>query len=336
MKKRLLVWLGLALSAVALYASFRGVDVAALGRAMARIGWTPPLAAAGIYLATFLFRGWRSWIIFRRYGDVGYGVSTVSVVVSYASNNLLPLKGGELVRALYLKHKTGIPKSVSLGYLCIERVFDAIVIIWILASCLMLDPEGRAALELRRMFTLLWAAMFGSLGVLVALVLWGDRLSGRIAAMAAASRLHWAGLAGSKLCNFLVSFQTLRDTGTFVRILALTVLLWTCEGLVFYVFLAPDAGAFPEAYIWMAVLSLSFLAPAAPGNVGLYQWVTLFVLGLFAVDKTDALSLGVVAQASQFLPITALGVVLVACDGGRQLLRSFAAAALRDAADDAN
>jgi len=336
MKQRLLIWLGLALSALMLYYSFRGVDVVALGRGIARIGWKRPLAAATIYLATFWVRGWRSGIIFREHHGVGFGMASVSVVISYACNNLFPLKGGEMVRALYLKHKAEIPKSISLGYICIERVFDAIVIIWILASCLMLAPASRAALELRQTLAVLWVAMLGSLAGLIALILWSQRLTCRITAMTKSSRLPGVRFAGEKLCNFLLPFQSIKNIWVFLEILAITVLIWTVEGLVFYIFLTPSAGAFSEAYIWMAVLSLSFLAPAAPGNIGLYQWVTLFVLELFEVDKTDALSLGIVAQASQFLPITTLGVLLGICDGGRQLLRTFVSTAMRDVPDDTN
>jgi len=49
--------------------------------------------------------------------------------------------------------------------------------------------------------------------------------------------------------------------------------------------------------------------PSSPGFVGVIQAATVLALALFAVPRTEALSFSLLLHASQFFPVTALGLV---------------------------
>jgi uncharacterized protein (TIRG00374 family) len=61
------------------------------------------------------------------------------------------------------------------------------------------------------------------------------------------------------------------------------------------------------ALVLMIVNTLMLVIPVTPGNLGTYQVACVLGLSIFGVSKTDAVSYGLVLQATTFLPIAAMG-----------------------------
>ena len=80
------------------------------------------------------------------------------------------------------------------------------------------------------------------------------------------------------------------------------------EALLFYVIL--DFVDVQFAVVWMCVLALSFVVPNAPGNIGLFEWVSIFILSSFGYGEEEALSMGLIAHSVQFVSVTVIGMVL--------------------------
>jgi hypothetical protein len=59
----------------------------------------------------------------------------------------------------------------------------------------------------------------------------------------------------------------------------------------------------------LAFLGLGVSLPSSPGFVGVVQAATVLALALFAVPRSEALSFSLLMHASQFFPVTAIGLL---------------------------
>ena len=64
------------------------------------------------------------------------------VVIGYMANNLLPMRLGEVVRSYYLGEREDISKSSALATIFIERVFDALTLLFFVAVVAVFVPLG--------------------------------------------------------------------------------------------------------------------------------------------------------------------------------------------------
>ena len=61
----------------------------------------------------------------------------------------------------------------------------------------------------------------------------------------------------------------------------------------------------------IAFLGLGVSLPSSPGFIGVFQAATVLALSMFGIDKADALSYSLLLHASQFIPITLWGLLLL-------------------------
>jgi hypothetical protein len=58
----------------------------------------------------------------------------------------------------------------------------------------------------------------------------------------------------------------------------------------------------------MVINTLLLVIPVTPGNLGTYQVATVLGLSVFGVGKTEAVSYGIVLQATTYVPIACVGL----------------------------
>src|SRR5690606_31179636 len=74
---------------------------------------------------------WR--IVLRPAVEMGQAEATSTVVIGYAANNVLPVRAGEVVRAVLVQRRHGASRLTVLGTIVVERVFDGLVLAAFLA-----------------------------------------------------------------------------------------------------------------------------------------------------------------------------------------------------------
>ena len=98
---------------------------------------------------------------------------------------------------------------------------------------------------------------------------------------------------------------------------ALTATAWMSIGVAAWL-VAQAAGI--DMPLWLvsiviiAVTVLTSLTPAATGAVGIYEFVTISTLGLFAIDPTVALTFALVIHAVLFLPPLLIGTAVLSVE----------------------
>lgn len=278
------------------------------------------VGALALYALATLMRAERWERILRR-ADVRVARADVYALVpiGYMGNNVLPARGGELLRTFLLGGRTEATKRTILGTILAERVLDAValgVILVALAYGLLrkLPRPSDAAL-------LLGAAV--ALVVVLALVAAGLRYRERLVFVLRAL----APLAQPS--RRLLSAQG-------AALLVLSLAIWCVEASV-YIVVAHALGihlGLQDGLAVVAFTNAAALIPAAPGYIGTYDAAVIFaVQAVSSAARSSILSYLLLLRFVLFIPITLVGLVLlVARYGGLERVRAARAAARTDAA----
>jgi len=323
------VWLGLAITAVALWFAFRDVSWSVLGRELARAN-LPLLLGASLpaYLWSVHLRALRWRVLARGVADAPTGAAFRATAVGFLVNNLLPLRIGELVRVWWLAREIRASAPALLGTVIVERVIDAVFLLG-LAAFVIGSQVGRGVLL---------AAALGPLVATLALRRWPApalravrRLALLVLSEPRADRV--TGIAGAVARGV----AALRGGPDLARVAVTTFLLWGVAAVIpFWAALAALgidlgglAGTLRGALLVLVWVAAAVALPAAPGFFGPYHAACRYALTPLGVPKELALALGTLAHAVFWIGTTGIG--LVALRGGTQRLREAVSVAEQDA-----
>jgi hypothetical protein len=323
------LWLGLAVTAVALWFAFRDVSWEALGRELARADWWLLVGASlPAYLWMVHLRAVRWSVLARGVAEVPTAPAFRATAVGFLVNNLLPLRIGELVRVWWLAREIRSSAAALLGTLILERVIDAVFLLG-LASLVIGHQVGRG---------LLLAAALVPLAGTLALRRWPGpalrlvrRAAGLVLAPPRADRV--TGIAGS-VARGLAS---LRGAGDLARVAGLTLVLWAVAGVIPFwaaiasldIDLGGLAGSLHGAFLVLVYVAAAVALPAAPGFFGPYHAACRYALTPLGVPRELALALGTLAHAVFWVGTSAIG--LAALRGATTRLRDAVEEAEREA-----
>lgn len=278
-------------------------------------------AALALYAVATLMRGERWLRILHRagVGEASRGDAYALVPIGYMGNNVLPARGGELLRTFLLGGRARATKRTVLGTILAERVLDALalgVILVVLAAGLfrrLPTPSEGLLLAGGALLALL------VLAAVVAFVRYRERLVfvlRALAPMAAPSR------------------QLLSVFG--LVLLVVSLLIWCVEASVYLeVGRAIGVGlSLRDGLAVVAFTNAAALVPAAPGYIGTYDAAVIFAVdAVSTAAKSSVLAYLLLLRFVLFIPITIAGFgLLVVRYGGLSRIRAARAAASDEAA----
>jgi uncharacterized protein (TIRG00374 family) len=304
--------LGIVMSIAALWWAAHGIRWRELAAVVTDTPvWLFPLMM-GVYLLSFVPRALR---LRSMLDGTGAPVPVVKAageaqVLGFAANNLLPLRMGEIVRVVALKRLAGVPPVIGLSSLVAERILDGAIIVLVLGgSVAWLGANGAAAASTDLLQTLLFTG--GALFTTAVLGLFVLAFA-RNWLTSACKRFLPARLSGAA-AGILAAVSFLRDPRKSLQILWLSLLIWAMEGAVFV--LAACCTGIPSPVmagaLMLAVVNLGVLLPSAPGYVGVFQACGILALQVVGQPRETGLAVSLVIHASQYLPITLLGIISV-------------------------
>jgi uncharacterized membrane protein YbhN (UPF0104 family) len=226
--------------------------------------------------------------------------------VAYMGNNVLPARGGEVLKIAILGGRSTSRKREILGSVVAERLLDAVVLagMFVVLSFGLADsPTGPGT-----------AAMFGAAivaGFAALFVYLRLRRSGRFEAFAAKIR---------PVARALRLFA--HPSG--IPVVALSIGIWVLEGINLVV-ITRSIGISLSAADGILIVVLASLAaaiPAAPGFAGTFDWA--MIAGLKAAGITGGAASGILilSRFMYFVPATVVGlIVLVTRYGGLSAAR---------------
>jgi uncharacterized protein (TIRG00374 family) len=266
------------------------------------------LAAAVVNLASLALKGVRWWIFLRAVGVRSLGLAVRATTAGAGLNNVLVANGGDAARVVFVARKTGTTSARVLASLALERLFDAVGFVVLLAGFAALLPLP-AALDRWRI-----PAWFALAGLLVFLG-WLATRKPQETMLATAEADLPAGFvpkARHYLGRFAASVAEQSNVPRFAGALALSLGAWALQLLTFD--LTARAAHLPLAVGGSAAALLAvntgLLLRATPGNVGVFQAMYALAAVAFGMRRDDAIAVSLLIQAIQILPVTLLGIAL--------------------------
>ena len=307
---------GLAISAACLYFAFRNVEWSdALEHARTANYWLLLLSAA---CATGMFplraRRWRT-ILDPVAPKLPFGPLWRSTAIGMMVNNVVPLRAGELARAFALTREVpSVSFSTALASLVVDRVFDAIVVLLLLAVSMVAAGVsagtqlvgGYSITHLAEGFA---AVPIVALVALYALVFFPDTLIRLFELVARRVSPAIEQRGSDMLRRFAEGLSVLKTPGHFIAVFWWTLLHWLLQPVAFWLGLVALGihVPWPATLFMQGVIVVAVALPSAPGFFGLFELGATMALALYGVSRSDAATWALVFHVASFIPITLIG-----------------------------
>jgi len=260
-------------------------------------------AAFGVYALALVARGWR-WHRIMRLAEIPHDRADAYrlTLVGYMGNNVLPARGGEVLRIALLGARTTAKRRTILGSIIAERMLDAAVLAALFAVLTWVGVAHAPAGQ--------WPAAVAAVG----LALGGAGLASYIALR----RRGYFERFNEKVRPVTRALKVFAHAEGLLLAL-LSAVIWCCEGTTLLLVgksLGLDLQLLDSTLI-IVLASLFAAIPAAPGYAGTFD--AGLVLGLKAVGVVGGTAVGFIllARFVMFVPVTLAGLfVLVHNYGG--------------------
>ncbi|MFC1574885.1 lysylphosphatidylglycerol synthase transmembrane domain-containing protein [Gemmatimonadota bacterium] len=302
--------LGMGISAVFLYLTLRRVDLAGVRGALGGVS-LPILSLALVTRGSaFLAMGLRSRATVAPGGDVAYKSLTLSHLLGYTGNNVLPFRLGELLRVDYLARRGKLSRSFLMGTVAVERLLDSVVLLALFALTVPL-VVGESLLEGSYPFLVAATVLAMGLGVLVVRWRGFPAFLGRAVQLVSS---RWATTIQDHAGRVVTGLTSLASARWAPAALGATLLYWLCAVGSIRVAMAAFGLTLPwyAPFLVLAVTSLGTALPSSPSFVGTYHYFSALGLSLLGAEASTSASFAIVAHAMAFIPYTVLGLLVFA------------------------
>lgn len=321
------LWLGLLgilLSLAFLYWALRGVRLDEVVAHVRRANLA--LFVLSVVLATLTFpaRASRWRIILAASGSpTPWQPVWRATAIGFMANNLLPARAGELARAYAAARFVDLPLARSIGSIAVERVFDGLIVVFLLALVIAtFDFPGAVVVAGANVSaTAAWtgALFIAALGVLFFLVhAPREALRWLAALLRRAAPRRTADFVVRVTRSFIEGLSILRSPGDFVRVVGWSLAIWIINASAFYAaFLAFHLGPLPfsSALLLQGIVAVGVALPSSPGFFGAFEYCSRVALGLYGVRPDASVSFAIGTHVGWFLPITLIGLYYLARSG---------------------
>jgi uncharacterized protein (TIRG00374 family) len=304
-------WLGVVVSIVFVYLAFSGLDLSNFWTTVRHANYWWLFPGIAVYFGAVWARTWRWHYMLRHVKRVSLARLFPIVVIGYMGNNVYPARAGEVLRSYVLRRKEGVPVSVSLATVVLERLFDGLVMLLFVFAALPFAPLPPGYDALVTFFSALFLL---ALVVFLALAARPRRM-GRIYAWLVdrivpgrfRPRVH--GLFD----RFIEGIQSLRSPRELLLILLSSVLIWLTETTKYWFVMQafPFHVPFYVLMLMTAVVNLFTTLPSTPGYIGTFDAPGIAILAAYGVARDIAAGYTLVLHVALWLPITALGALFM-------------------------
>ena len=315
-------WLGVGISVLFIWLALRGLKLIEFWSTVKEANFIWLIPGVGVYFIGVWVRAWRWHYLLKPIKEIPTKKIFPITTIGYMGNNIYPARAGEVLRAVILKRKEGVPVSASLATIIVERIFDGVVM---LAFVFLNLPElakltsasgfvGNiqqvaiigTGVFITALIIFLLAAMFPQ--VTAKFGLWFiERLTPQ--------RLHTKII--SVMNKFLDGLASLRSPLNVLMVFVTSTFIWLLEtGKYWFVMHAFDFQvSFFALMLMNGIVNLATTIPSAPGYIGTFDAPGIAVLTAYGVSQATAAGYTLTLHVALWLPITILGAYYLAREG---------------------
>jgi glycosyltransferase 2 family protein len=292
---------GIVLGMLTLYLATRNVAAGEIEAVFRRIDPSWTAFAVVLYTLTLPVRGVRWWILLAQLSPQRCALVLEATIVGFAANYLLPARLGELLRADYIKRVSGLPRTAAIGSIGIERTVDGLTVVALLAfGVFALGTGVSVGRGIVNSIVLIGLLIFGGLTVFFLVVRYTH---------------PWLATREGHVFQYALAFvggvRSL-NRRTALPIVGLTALIWVMELAVLQSMLRAFGATLDlgQLVVLGSSLTLSTIAPTAPGFLGSFQFVGGVFLESFGQGRATGIAVVTAMQLFCYLPVALAGVVI--------------------------
>jgi len=301
--KKISLWLGIAISVIAIFLTLRGIDWAKLSETLSQANLLYLIPATFALVLSIYLRSFRWRMLF--YPVKGLSIKKLfsALNIGYLFLNVLPARLGEFVRVFVIGKSQNVSKAHALSTIVVERILDifAILIFLLLLMPFVHLPSWVASSAITI------SLVFVSIG-LIAIILSTKKTTAFFVHFL--TKFSILKKAGPVIQNLSLGLATLRKPKIFFSGLSLTLVVWILTGLVTWFSLksANISDSIFVAFFSLCATTLAAVIPSTPGYIGVYQYVAILSLAPFGIAKEPALGFAILISAINYFGTTTLGI----------------------------
>lgn len=330
MKRKLQIAFGLFLGVFLIWFLFKDTNWANVRVAVASANWGWLTVAFVAVLLTFFTRSQRWGYIVRTAKPVPFRTLFNATQIGFLANFTLPLRAGEVIRAMVLARREGIPFTKCMAFVALDRVTDFFGLLFVLMiTIVFFHPEGRIVLppgmafpesvqsvlepeNIRRGAELVGVLLVALVGALVVLYL-NQPLALRVCgAVVGVVSKKLAERVNEMLSHFAAGLHVFRSGRDMALSLMWSLITWMLAAVCYHALVLAFHLSVPwyASFLMLAVLSIAISLPGAPGFVGQFQVGIMLPLAMLVpgVSLDTASAVAILGHLVNVLAVAIVGI----------------------------
>ena len=317
-------WLGVLISAVFLWYSLKGLQLDQFWEAVSHANYWWIIPGVAVYFVAVWARAWRWHYLLKPIKEIPTSTMFPIVAIGYMGNNIYPARAGEVLRAVVLKRREGVPVSASLATVIVERIFDGVVMlafIFLNLSELAHLTGGSGVvgtINIQDLAILGTGAFIGALVIFLLAAMFPE-VTARVGQWFIDHLLpeRFRESVSGMMHKFLDGLASLRSPLNILMVFFTSVVIWLLE-VVKYWFVMHAFNfevSFFALMLMNGIVNLMTTLPGAPGYIGTFDAPGIAILVAYKVSQATATGYTLVLHAALWLPITLLGAYYMTREG---------------------
>ena len=257
-------------------------------------------------LATYLLFAVRWRLIAHKAFALRTGDAFHYIMIGYLANIVMPLRLGDITRGVLVARETNTRAITVLATMALERILDVatVLLLALLVSWKMTIPEPVRLAAV----SFAWAVAVAVL-LFFSLLLLPESLKAKLLAMGERMPERPLLFIRELVRQFKAGVGSLLDAALLARCVVLSLLAWGTFSMATLFFL--HAFSFdlpwPAAVFVVVVVNLGSAIPSSPGFIGVYHYLVILALGVWAVPKSEALGYALATHGLTLLVYLVVG-----------------------------
>jgi len=295
-RKKILFIFSILVSLIFVWLSFRNFNFIELWELIKKLRLHWLLVGIFLFLFSHFLRGIRWKLILIPSHRIPLITSQGVIFINLLGNNIFPLKFGDLWRIILLKKKENISRLSAGSSLVLERIYDGLSILLIIWSSILLFQSSIPIFKNKVVFYF-GLFIFASFILLI----FAFRIfSPKIQSLD----------DNSVLKKIFSGIKLLRDSKSLLSMALFSLSIWLIETLSYGAFL--KAFGLNVSYSLLAqiifMVNVALLIPAAPGNIGTFEYSMILATSAFGISKSSGLTIALVAHFLRYISVNVIGL----------------------------
>ncbi len=307
-------WLGIIISLLCLAAIFIFIKPADILAALqtAQFGY---LGIAGLCIVAFMVLRavrWRFMLNSGRSTDQSVPYTSVYHIqnIGYMLNNLLPLRLGDVSRAVLIGNVPPLTISQGISTMVVERIFDLLFMVILFPFTLVavtdLPPYINTAVQI--------SGLIAIIATLILIIAANQRPRAAKVAALILERIPFLDTAAwlKRLDDLLAGLNTLTRLKDGLILIVLSVVVWLpiIAGYYYAMLAANLEPTVIQAAFVVCIAAFSVAAPSSPGQLGVFEaGVTLALVTILDQPEAQSASFAFLYHASNYVILGLLGII---------------------------